>query len=58
MDDGDEPTGPKDQWWRINYAATGDKPVTVEVSEPGLPGLSVLTSIENDYRKSARGREK
>lgn len=30
--DGEEPTGPKDQWWRINYATSGEKPVTVEVS--------------------------
>lgn len=36
--DGDD-TGPKDQWWRINYATTGDKPVTVEVSDLGLYSL-------------------
>ncbi|KUJ11698.1 uncharacterized protein LY89DRAFT_786579 [Mollisia scopiformis] len=28
--DGDEPSGPKDQWWMINYANEGYNPVTVE----------------------------
>lgn len=28
--DNNEPKGPIDQWWRINYASWGDNPVTVE----------------------------
>lgn len=39
--DGDEPEGSRDQWWYINYATSGDNPVTVEVSDFLLPTRSL-----------------
>lgn len=57
MTDGDEVSSPQDQWWKINYATSGEMPVTVEVRRSFSNNRFKLTNIENYRVKRAGGWE-